>query len=298
LRIRSGITGENKMANCDTLFDIGGKNVIVTGASSGLGVAFAAILAERGANVTLAARRTERLTRVAEKIAASGGTAFPLTCDVTDTEQVKTMVDAAVHRFGRVDILVNNAGVVDIGMPEKVPNEAFERTVKVNLLGTWYCCQAAGKRMLADGKGGSIINITSSAGLNGQQDFPVAYQATKAAIINLTRNLASSWGDRGVRVNAIAPGWFPSEMTESWFAAPAFLEHVKKMSPLGRIGAPSDLTGALLLLASDASSFITGHTLVVDGGASTSMGLPFMTADLFKLMAGLPGELGQRIMPS
>ena len=122
---------------------------------------------------------------------------------------------------------------------------------------------------------------------------------TKAAVINLTRNLACSWGDRGVRVNAIAPGWFPSEMNDPWFANPVFLDHVKKTSPMGRIGAPSELAGALLLLASDASSFITGHILVVDGGASTSMGLPFMTDKLFEMMAeALPSGLGQRTMPS
>jgi NAD(P)-dependent dehydrogenase (short-subunit alcohol dehydrogenase family) len=288
------------MANYDSLFDIAGKNAIVTGASSGLGVTFAAVLAERGANVILTARRADRLEQVAEKIAQSGGTAFPITCDVADPDQVKAMMDSSIRRFGRIDILVNNAGVdADIGMPERVPNDAFEHTVKVNLLGVWYCCQTAGKRMLADGKGGSIINITSIAGLNGVQDFPVAYQATKAAVVNLTRNLACSWGDRGVRVNAIAPGWFPSEMTDAWLAAPKFLEHVKKMSPMGRIGSPSELAGALLLLASDASSFITGQTLAVDGGVSISMGLPFGTEEIFKLMEeALPGELGRRIMPS
>jgi enoyl-[acyl-carrier-protein] reductase (NADH) len=147
------------------------------------------------------------------------------------------------------------------------------------------CCSEVGKRMLADGKGGSIINIASGAGLNGIQDFPVAYQATKAAVINLTRNLASSWGNRRVRVNAIAPGWFPSEITEPWFENPVFLDHVKRASPMGRIGAPSELAGALLLLASDASSFITGHTLVVDGGASSSMGVQFVSDELSKLMA-------------
>ncbi len=287
------------MANRDILFDIAGKNAIVTGASSGLGITFATILAERGANVTLAARRTDRLKQVAETIAQSGGTALPLTCDVTDPEQVRAMVDQTVRRFGRVDIVVNNAGVnTDVGMAEKIRHEVFEQTVKVNLLGVWYCCQEVGKRMLADGKGGSIINITSSAGLNGIQCFPVAYQTTKAAVINLTRNLACSWGDRGVRVNAIAPGWFPSEMNDPWFANQVFLDHVKKTSPMGRIGSPSELAGALLLLASDASSFITGHTLVVDGGASTSMGLPFMTDKLFTMLAeALPGGLGQRTMP-
>jgi len=150
----------------------------------------------------------------------------------------------------------------------------------------------------ADARGGSIINITSVAGLNGVQDFPVAYQSTKAAIVNLTRNLASSWGDRKVRVNAIAPGWFLSEITEPWLENPVFLDHVKKRSPMGRIGTPSELIGALLLLASDASSFITGHTLVVDGGVHASSGLPFMTDELSRLMAeALPGGLGQHISP-
>ena len=145
------------------------------------------------------------------------------------------MVDTSVRRFRRVDILVNNAGVnPDAGMmPEKVPHEIFEQTVQVNLPGLWYCCREVGQRMLADGKGGSIINITSAAGPNGIQDFPVAYQATKAALVSLTRNLASSWGDRGVRVNAIAPGWFPREMNDPLLADPGALEHVKKMSPWG-----------------------------------------------------------------
>jgi NAD(P)-dependent dehydrogenase (short-subunit alcohol dehydrogenase family) len=184
-------------------------------------------------------------------------------------------------------------------MAEKLPHHAFEQTVKVNLLGVWYCCQAAGRRMLEDGRGGSIINITSSAGLNGIQCFPVAYQTTKAAVINLTRNLARTWADRAVRVNAIAPGWFPSEITEPWFANQVFLEHVSKMSPMCRIGSPPELAGVLLLLASNASSFITGQTLAVDGGASTSAGLPFMTDEMFKLFAeALPDGLGQRIMPS
>jgi NAD(P)-dependent dehydrogenase (short-subunit alcohol dehydrogenase family) len=289
------------MATYDPLFDIRGRTAIVTGASSGLGVTFAGVLAARGANVVLAARRTERLKQVAEKISAAGGKALPVTCDVSDPAQVKAMVDGAVQHFGRIDILVNNAGVASDGgmMPEKVPNEVFEQVVRVNLLGVWYCCREVGQRMLSDGKGGSIINIPSIAGLNGIQNFPVAYQATKAAVINLTSNLACSWADRGVRVNAIAPGWFPSEMTEPYFAAPVFLTRARKMAPMGRIGDPSELTGALLFLASGASSFVTGHTMVVDGGVSASMGLPFMNEDLFKLFSEVvPGGLGQRIMPA
>lgn len=288
------------MAVYDPLFDIAGKTAIVTGASSGLGVTFAGVLAERGANVVLAARRTERLAQVAEHISRAGGTALPVTCDVTDPVQVKAMVETAVQRFGRPDILVNNAGVAaDVGMPENVPHEAFEQTVRVNLLGVWYCCQEVGRRMLRQGKGGSIVNIASVAGLGGQHNYPVAYMATKAAVINLTRALACSWADRGVRVNAIAPGWFPSEMTAPYFALPPFFARVKNQHPLGRVGDPKELTGALLLLASDAGSFITGHILAVDGGLTASVGAPPFSDELFRELAEvLPDGLGQRIMPS
>jgi len=289
------------MTNRDPLFDVTGKTAIVTGASSGLGVTFATVLAERGANVVLAARRTERLQEVAGKIVQGGGKAISVTCDVSDSAQVKHMVATAAEHFGRVDILVNNAGsAADAGpVPERVPDELFEQVVRVNLLGTWYCCREVGEHMLRDGKGGSIINIASVAGIGGQQHFPPAYQATKAAVINLTRNLACSWGDRGIRVNSIAPGWFPSEMTEPFFAAPGFFERLKGQSPMGRVGEPSELAGALLLLASDASSFMTGHTLVVDGGYSASIGAaPFSEEILAEFAAAVPDGLGERIMPS
>ena len=288
------------MANHDRLFDITGKTAIVTGASSGLGVTFAEVLSAGGANVVLAARRTDRLQQVAEKISQGGGKALPVTCDVGDPEQVKAMVDASVQRFDRVDILVNNAGVAaDVGMPEKVLNEAFEQTVRVNLLGVWYCCREVGRRMLQDGKGGSIINISSVAGMGGQHNYPIAYMATKGAVINLTRTLACSWADRGVRVNTIAPGWFPSEMTDPYFAVQPFFERVKTQAPMGRTGDPQELAGALLLLASNASSFITGHTLAVDGGLTASVGAPPFSNELFDELAELlPNGLGQRIMPS
>ena len=289
------------MANRDPLFDITGKTAIVTGASSGLGEVFSNIFAERGANLVLAARRTERLEEVAEKIVQGGGEAIAVSCDVGDAAQVKQMVATAAERFGRVDILVNNAGQVADGgpVPERLPDELFEQTVRVNLLGTWYCCREVGERMLRDGKGGSIINISSIMGLGGQQNHPAAYFSTKAAVINLTRTLACSWGDRGVRVNAIAPGWFPSEMTESFFAAPAYFERIKGQAALRRVGDTSELAGALLLLASNASSFITGHTLVVDGGYSASIGAPpFSEEVLAEFASTVPDGLGERIMPS
>ena len=289
------------MANRDPLFDITGKTAIVTGASSGLGVAFSNIFGERGANVVLAARRAERLDEVAGGIIKGGGKAIAVSCDVSDAAQVKHMVATAVEHFGRVDILVNSAGQAADGgpVPDRLPDELFEQTVRVNLLGTWYCCREVGERMLRDGKGGSIINISSILGLGGQQNHGPAYLSTKAAVINLTRTLACSWGDRGVRVNAIAPGWFPSEMTEPFFAAPAFFERIKGQSPMGRVGDPPELAGALLLLASNASSYMTGHTLVVDGGFSASIGAPPFSEEVLAEFAGaVPNGLGERIMPS
>jgi NAD(P)-dependent dehydrogenase (short-subunit alcohol dehydrogenase family) len=289
------------MKSLTHLFDLSGKTAIVTGASYGLGVTFAQTLSAAGANLVLAARSTDRLQTVSQGITSAGGTAIALACDVSDPAQVETVAEKAKERFGRVDILVNNAGVASDGgvMPEQMPNELFEQTVRVNLMGLWYCCRAVGKLMLSDGKGGTIINIASIAGLSGLKDFPVAYQATKAAVINLTRNLACSWADRKVRVNAIAPGWFPSEMTASWLAIPAFREWTRKVTPMRRTGEPEELAGPLLFLASEASSFVTGHTLVVDGGVSASAGASPWPDEFYQLLANaMPGNLGKPIQPS
>ena len=169
----------------------------------------------------------------------------------------------------------------------------------MNLLGTWYGCQAAARAMLADGNGGSIINISSVLGLGGQQNYPPAYQATKAAVINLTRTLAVSWADRGVRVNAIAPGWFPSEMTDGYFAAPPFWQLIVSQQPTGRVGDPSELIGSLLFLASGASSYVNGQTIAVDGGMSASYGAPQWGQDVKDLFAAVvPDGLGTPITPS
>ena len=194
-----------------------------------------------------------------------GGDALAVRCDVADASEVKDLFACACARFGRVDVVVNNAGIAaDAGIiPEKVPDELFIRTLQVNVSGLWFCCREAGARMLADGKGGSIINIASILGLGALVDLSSSYQASKGAVINLTRHLASSWGNRGVRVNAIAPGWFPSEMTRRVLETkPEIVERI----PLHRLGGPYDLKGAALFLSSGASDFVTGHTLVVDGG--------------------------------
>jgi len=275
------------------LFDLTGKTAVVTGASYGLGVTFAAALAGQGANLVLAARSVAKLEAVAKSLGRPADSVLSRACDVSEPHQVKALMEKAAARFGRVDIVVNNAGVVpDAGMlPERIPYDVFEQNVRVNLLGTWYGCREAGRLMLADGQGGSIINIASVAGISGLGNFPSAYQASKAAVIQLTRNLACSWADRGVRVNALAPGWFPSEMTAGAFSIPSFLEWVRRMAPMGRIGQPEELAPALLFLASDASSFVTGQTLAVDGGLTAS-GAPPWPGETFEAMAaaGL-GEL-------
>jgi NAD(P)-dependent dehydrogenase (short-subunit alcohol dehydrogenase family) len=251
------------------MWDLTGRTAIVTGASSGLGVTFSEALAGAGAGVVVSARRADRLEELAARIEDAGGRAYAVACDVSDPEQVAGLVRAAVERFGRLDVMVCNAGTVgDAGpMAERLPHDLFEQTVRVNLLGVWYCCRDAGAVMLAQGSG-TIVNVSSTAGLAGMQHFPPAYQATKAAVINLTRNLALSWAGRGVRVNALAPGWFPSEMASPFIDAPVYGDHILRHEPTGRVGDPSELVGPLLFLASDASLRVTGQTLVVDGGHS------------------------------
>jgi NAD(P)-dependent dehydrogenase (short-subunit alcohol dehydrogenase family) len=282
------------------IFNIAGKTAIVTGASYGLGATFAEALAVAGANVVLSARSRDKLQEVARRIADKGGNTLVAPCDVAQSAQVQTMVAGAWRHFGRVDILVNNAGIAaDSGIvAEKIPDDLFEQTIQVNLTGVWYCCREVGARMLGDGKGGTIINIASMMGLSGQRDLSPSYQASKAAVINLTRNLACSWGDRGVRVNAIAPGWFASEMTGPLFAMPGFADWVDGLAALKRAGDPKELVGPLLFLASDASSFVTGHTLVVDGGYSAGIGSTTFPDGVYEtLAAGMPNGLGKHIFP-
>ena len=283
-----------------SLFSLEGKVALVTGASSGLGVTFASSLAEAGADVVLAARRADRLEAVAEGIRATGRRALPVSCDVTDPEQVEEAVAQAVAELGRIDVLVANAGAVPEGfaMPEKLPPALFAQSIDVNLNGTRNTCQSAGRRMLEQGSG-SIVIVSSYTGLAGVPHFPPAYQAAKAALINVSKSLAVSWADRGVRVSALAPGWFPSEMTEAVLAAPPFLDRINAQAPMGRAGRPEELVGALLLLASEAGSYITGSTITVDGGTSASVGFTPYTEELFGLHAAvMPAGLGEPITPA
>ncbi|MGW0175935.1 SDR family NAD(P)-dependent oxidoreductase [Rhodococcus sp. NPDC003322] len=243
-------------------FRLDDKVVIVTGASSGLGVAFAQACAEAGADVVLAARRAEKLEDTANLVHATGRRALTVATDVTSPEQCQAMVDAAMAEFGRVDVLVNNAGIGTAVPATRETPEQFRSVIDINLNGSYWCAQACGRVMQP---GSSIVNIASILGLTTAQLPQAAYSASKAAIVGLTRDLAQQWGARkGIRVNAIAPGFFESEMTDSY--QPGYLESQASRIALGRTGDPAELAASLVWLASDAGGYVTGQTIAVDGG--------------------------------
>ncbi|WP_432845651.1 SDR family NAD(P)-dependent oxidoreductase [Amycolatopsis sp. CA-161197] len=247
------------------LFRLDGKVAVVTGASSGLGAGFARALAEAGADVVLAARRADRLVEVAASVRDLGRRAAVVTADVSDPSGCDAMAQAALAEFGRIDVLVNNAGVGTAVPALRETPEEFRRVVDVNLNGVYWAAQACGRVMAA---GSSIVNISSVLALIKSYAPQAAYAASKAGVIGLTRDLAQQWsGRRGIRVNAIAPGYFASEMTEA-IPDDVLLPFVKQHSPLGRLGEQHELDAAVVFLAGDASSYITGTTLAVDGGMS------------------------------
>ncbi|HUP23257.1 MAG TPA: glucose 1-dehydrogenase [Thermoanaerobaculia bacterium] len=248
------------------LFSLGGKVAVVTGASSGLGVTFARALAGAGASVVVAARRLDRIERLAEELRAGGADAHAVGCDVAQQADVDRLVAATRERFGRVDVLVNNAGVSSPAPAELEPLEVWQSVLDVNLTGVFLCSQRFGRVMLEQGSG-VIVNVASVLGVVASGQIPQAsYAATKAAVVNLTRELAAQWARRGVRVNAIGPGWFPSEMTEQMFDNEHSLGWIRKRTPMGRPGESWEIAGVLLFLASDASAYVTGQTILVDGG--------------------------------
>ena len=235
---------------------------IVTGASSGLGARFAMALADAGARVVAAARRLERL----EELATAYPGIHPCRCDVTEEGDRQRLVDVAVERFGRLDVCVNNAGASSGGPERQATLEAFRAVLRVNLEAVFALCQAASVPMRSQGSG-SVINISSMFSLVASAPVPEAgYVASKSAVNGLTRELASQWAADGVRVNAIAPGWFPSEMNEELFADERARRWLARQCPMGRPGRLDELDGVLLFLASDASSYCTGQVIAVDGG--------------------------------
>lgn len=243
-------------------FRLDNKVVVVTGASSGLGVAFAVACAEAGADVVLAARRVDKLEQTAELVRKAGRAALCVSTDIADPDQAQHLIDAAMEHFGRVDVLVNNAGIGTAHPATRETPEQFRQVIDINLNGAYWAAQACGRVMLP---GSAIINISSVLGLTTAGLPQAAYAASKAGLIGLTRDLAQQWGARrGIRVNAIAPGFFKSEMTDSY--QDGYLDSMAPRLVLGRIGDPQELAATLVWLASDAASYVTGQTIPVDGG--------------------------------
>jgi NAD(P)-dependent dehydrogenase (short-subunit alcohol dehydrogenase family) len=251
--------------NVKKLFDLTGRVAIVSGGSMGLGLQMAEGLAEMGANLVLCARRKERCEQAAEALRSLGVQALALECDVRDKASIQRVIEETLARFGRIDILINNAGVSWGAKVEDMTLEQWDKVLSTNLTGTFLFCQATGKAMVAQGSG-KIVNIASVAGLQGSSAElqAVGYQASKGGVIAFTKDLACKWAPHNIQVNAIAPGWFPTHMSERVIEQrkDVLLEKI----PLRRFGSDHDLKGAAVFLASDASSYVTGQVLIVDGG--------------------------------
>ena len=246
------------------IFDLSGAVGLVTGASGGLGGRFAKVLAENGARVAATARTPAKLAGLLGEIGASGGTAAGFRLDVTDRASIAAAFDAAEAKFGAVTLLVNNAGVAHSDAAETMAADDWRDVLSVDLDGPFFLMQEFARRLIAAKTPGAVVNIASLIGLKADKGV-AAYAAAKAGLIQLTRVLALEWAKHGIRVNAIAPGWFPTAINRNYLASEAG-EALKKRIPLRRFGEAHDLDGAFLLLASKAGGYMTGTTIVVDGG--------------------------------
>jgi NAD(P)-dependent dehydrogenase (short-subunit alcohol dehydrogenase family) len=270
-------TTRDSTVSVKQLFDLTGRVAIVTGGSIGLGRQMADGLAEMGADLVLCARKQERCHQAAEELQQLGVKVIALGCDVKNPDSIQEMVEATLAQFGRIDVLINNAGI-SWGAPiEEMRLEDWNKVIETNLTGTFLCAQVVGKVMIRQGRGGNsasnnsagkIINIASVAGLGGAPaELPaIGYHASKGGVISFTKDLACKWASHNIQVNAIAPGWFPTHMSNRVLEhhEELFLSHI----PLRRFGNEHDLKGAAVFLASAASNYVTGHVLVVDGGQS------------------------------
>jgi NAD(P)-dependent dehydrogenase (short-subunit alcohol dehydrogenase family) len=245
-------------------FRLTGRVAIVTGASSGLGVAFAHALTDAGAAVVLGARRADRLASVAAAITADGGRALSVPVDVADPASCTSLAETAMAEYGRIDILVNNAGIGTAYPASRETPEQFRSVIDINLNGSYWMAQACGRHMQP---GSSIVNISSVLALTTAGLPQAAYSASKAGLIGLTRDLAAQWtGRKGIRVNAIAPGYFPTEMTDQY--APGYLDSMRSRMVVPRMGRLEECAATLIWLVSPAGGYVTGQTIVVDGGVS------------------------------
>jgi gluconate 5-dehydrogenase len=280
---RPVLSGGEGTVGSNDIFRLDGNVAIVTGASYGLGVIFAEALADAGADLVIAARSEDKLAGTKAMVEAKGRRCVSVRCDVTSYDDVKALMKRTNEEFGKIDILVNNAGITDATgkRSENVPPEWFGNIVNTNLVGLWYCCHAAAQYMIRRGKG-NIINISSILGEGGFAPGTAAgYFASKGGVNTLTRMLACEWGDRGIRVNAIAPHFFDSEMTHDILVSSGFMEVLQNRTPMRRIGQADDLVGPIVFLASEASKFVNGVVLALDGGltAARSFAAPPFPSD-------------------
>lgn len=254
------------------LFDLAGQVALVTGGSRGLGLQIAEALGEAGAKIMLTSRKAADLEQAAADLAAKGIDARWVAADAADPAGVKKVVDETLQRLGRIDVLVNNAGAAWGAPAEDYPLEAWDKVMNLNIRSMFLFSQAVGKACMIPAGKGRIINIASIAGLSGSMDVEyIAYGTSKGAAVNFTRTLAAEWGEHGINVNALAPGFFPSRMTRSTFATVG-ADKLASRAPLRRLGDDDDLKGAALLFAAPAGKHITGQILAVDGGVTCVLG--------------------------
>jgi gluconate 5-dehydrogenase len=255
------------VATIKELLSLEGRVSVVTGGATGIGFQMAMGLAEAGSNIVICSRKLENCEQAAHEIEKLGVTALAVACDVTKADQVESMKDATLKKFGRVDVLVNNAGRAWAAPPEDMPLERWQQVFDLNITAPFLCAQTLGREMIK-AKSGRIINIASIAGLVGRNPKAynsVAYGASKGALVNFTRDLAVKWAQHNIRVNCICPGFFVTPLNQKLYEKNK--ENIDREIPLGRTGGPDDLKGIAVLLASDASNFITGAIIPVDGGA-------------------------------
>jgi len=253
----------------DTLFDLTGQVALVTGASSGLGLRFAEVLAANGARVVLVARRADRLADVKQKIEKAGGKAIAVEADVLDRDGMRNAFDAAEKAFGTVTILLNNAGIAHTDRAMDLSEQTWKQVMAIDLDAVFFWSQEAARRLMAAGKKGAIVNIASVVGFNVSKGI-AAYAVAKAGVVQLTKVLGLEWANRGIRVNGIAPGWFTTDINRDFLASERG-QAIRREIPMERFGEDGDLDGSLLLLVSQAGRFMTGETVLVDGGQSVAL---------------------------
>jgi NAD(P)-dependent dehydrogenase (short-subunit alcohol dehydrogenase family) len=249
------------------MFRLDGKTALVTGGGRGLGEYMAQAFAAAGANVAVCSRKLEACEGVADGIRAHGGRAIALPCDVADPGEIEEVVGRTLEEFGAIDVLVNNSGATWGAPAEEMPLEKFDHVMNVNVRGVFLMSQAVGRHMIDRGDGGTIINISSVAAFTGGKPGAlqvVGYSASKGAVVSMSRDLAGSWAQYGIRVNCIAPGWFPTKMSRGVLEKAG--DRLLASIPLGRYGEPQDIQGIALYLASPASAYVTGQTIIIDGG--------------------------------